>query len=128
MSAMAAQAGKDIYCEKPSAVTSRRSQAMRAAVQRYGRVYQAGTQQRSEYGGKFRQACEFVRSGRIGKLQGDLCLSRWRGRFWPNRRLWPKRYNGQTRAGRAGLGPLSWPGAVDSLRRHSGRIALTLAS
>jgi len=38
-------------------------------VRRYGRVYQAGTQQRSEYGGKFRRACEFVRSGRIGRLK-----------------------------------------------------------
>lgn len=69
MAAMAAQAGKDIYCEKPSAVTIDEAISMRAAVQRYGRVYQAGTQQRSEYGGKFRQASEFVRSGRIGKLK-----------------------------------------------------------
>jgi len=62
MAAMAAAAGKDVYCEKPTAVTIRESQAMLTAVKRYGRVYQAGTQQRSEYGGKFRQACEFVRS------------------------------------------------------------------
>lgn len=39
MAAMAAEAGKDIYCEKPSAVTVRESQAMLAAVRRYGRVY-----------------------------------------------------------------------------------------
>ncbi len=68
MAAMAVAAGKDVYCEKPTAVTIRESQAMLAAVRRYGRVYQAGTQQRSEYGGKFRLACELVRSGRIGKL------------------------------------------------------------
>ena len=42
---------------------------MADTVRRYGRVYQAGTQQRSEYGGKFRRACELVRNGRIGKLQ-----------------------------------------------------------
>jgi predicted dehydrogenase len=36
---------------------------------RYGRIYQAGTQQRSEYGGKFRKVCELVRNGRLGKLQ-----------------------------------------------------------
>jgi hypothetical protein len=69
MVVMAAAAGKDIYCEKPSACTIQESQAILSAVRRYGRVYQAGTQQRSEYGGKFRMACEFVRSGRIGKLK-----------------------------------------------------------
>ena len=46
-------------------------------MRRLGRVFQAGTQQRSEYGGKFRMACEFVRSGGIGKIklvQGDTQL------------------------------------------------------
>jgi hypothetical protein len=85
MAAMAAEAGKDIYCEKPTAVTIRESQAMLAAVRRYGRVYQAGTQQRSEYGGKFRQACEFVRSGRIGKLQAIYAYRDGGGIFWPSR-------------------------------------------
>jgi predicted dehydrogenase len=69
MSVLAAQAGKDIYCEKPTAITIRESQAMRATVQRHGRVFQAGTQQRSEYEGKFRRACEIVRSGAIGKVR-----------------------------------------------------------
>ncbi len=69
MTVMAAKAGKDIYCEKPTAITIRESQAMRDAVLRYGRIFQAGTQQRSEYGGKFRIACELVRAGRIGKLK-----------------------------------------------------------
>ena len=69
MTVMAAEAGKDIYCEKPTAITIRESQAMRQAVRRYGRVFQAGTQQRSEYGGKFRIACELIRAGRIGKLK-----------------------------------------------------------
>lgn len=69
MTIHAAKAGKDIYCEKPTAVTIRESQAMKEAVLRYGRVFQAGTQQRSEYGGKFRRACELIRNGAIGKLQ-----------------------------------------------------------
>jgi predicted dehydrogenase len=69
MTVMAAQAGKDIYCEKPTAIAIRESQAMKQAVLRYGRVFQAGTQQRSEYGAKFRRACEIVRSGRIGQLK-----------------------------------------------------------
>ena len=69
MTVMAAKAGKDVYCEKPVALTIREGQAMVEAVHRYGRVFQAGTQQRSEYGGKFRVACELVRAGRIGKLK-----------------------------------------------------------
>ena len=85
MAVMAAEAGKDMYCEKPSAVTIQESQAMLAAVRRYGRVYQAGTQQRSEYGGKFRMACEFVRSGRIGKLQSIYAWRDGGGIFWPKR-------------------------------------------
>ena len=69
MIVLAAKAGKDVYCEKPTALTIRESQAAVEAVKRYGRVFQAGTQQRSEYGGKFRRACELVRSGRIGQLK-----------------------------------------------------------
>lgn len=96
MAVMAAQAGKDIYCEKPSAVTIAEALEMRAAVQRYGRVYQAGTQQRSEYGGKFRQAAEFVRSGRIGKLQEIYGYRDGGAIYWPtlaaSKAHWPKRY------------------------------------
>jgi hypothetical protein len=85
MAVMAAAAGKDIYCEKPSATNIREGQAMLAAVRRYGRVYQAGTQQRSEYGGKFRQACEFVRSGRIGRLKEIYAYRDGGAIFWPTR-------------------------------------------
>jgi len=67
-SIMAAQAGKDIYCEKPMSLTIREARAMVNTVRRYGRVFQTGSQQRSGYGGKFRFACEMVRSGRIGRV------------------------------------------------------------
>lgn len=85
MAVMAAEAGKDIYCEKPTAVTVTESKAVRDAVRRYGRVYQAGTQQRSEYGGKFRIACEFVRSGRIGKLKEIYAYRDGGAIAWPSR-------------------------------------------
>ncbi len=85
MAAMAVATGKDVYCEKPTAVTLQESKALAEAVKRYGRVYQAGTQQRSEYGAKFRLACEFVRSGRIGKLKEIYCYRDGGGVFWPSR-------------------------------------------
>jgi len=69
MSIQAAKAGKDIYCEKPIAITIRESQAIKEAVQRYGRVFQAGTQQRSEYAGRFWRTCELIRNGAIGELK-----------------------------------------------------------
>ena len=126
MAAMAVAAGKDVYCEKPTAVTIRESQAMLAAVRRYGRVYQAGTQQRSEYGGKFRLACELVRSDRIGKLQSiyayrDGGAVFWPGRFGPGRPVpegldwdlylgpapWIP-YDGNTGPHRFDIGELNW--------------------
>jgi predicted dehydrogenase len=69
MAVAAAKAGKDMYCEKPIAITIRESQTIRDTVNRYARIFQAGTQQRSEYGGKFRRACELVRNGAIGQLK-----------------------------------------------------------
>jgi hypothetical protein len=85
MAIMAAQAGKDIYCEKPTAVSITESQAIQAAVRRYGRVYQAGRQQQSEYGGNFRRAAEFVQSGRLGKLQEVYAYRDGGAIFWPPR-------------------------------------------
>jgi len=85
MAVMAAESGKDLYCEKPTAVAVRESQAVLAAVRRYDRVYQAGTQQRSEYNGYFRRACEYVRSGRIGKLKEVYAYRDGGAIFWPKR-------------------------------------------
>jgi predicted dehydrogenase len=68
-SLVALRAGKDVYCEKPTSVTIRAGRAVADAAGAYGRVYQAGTQQRSEYEGRFRRAVELVRSGRIGRLR-----------------------------------------------------------
>ncbi len=64
---LAAQAGKDIYCEKPISLTVRECQAMVQAVRRFGRVFQSGLQQRSDP--VFRLACELVRSGCLGEMR-----------------------------------------------------------
>jgi len=62
--------GKHMYCEKPIGWSVRAAQVLRKAVKESAVVFQFGTQQRS--GGKFRQACELVRNGRIGRLKTIL--------------------------------------------------------
>jgi myo-inositol 2-dehydrogenase/D-chiro-inositol 1-dehydrogenase len=63
----ACRAGKDMYTEKPLALTIDEGKLMRDVVRRTGRIVQVGTQQRSDP--NFRLACELVRNGRIGKLK-----------------------------------------------------------
>ena len=64
--ATAVAAGKDVYGEKALTLTVEEGQKLCKAVRRYGRVFQIGTQQRSDR--KFRFACELARNGYIGKL------------------------------------------------------------
>ena len=64
---LAAKAGKDIYCEKPCALTMGECREMAEAVRRYGRVFQAGTQRRNVP--NFRHAAGLARSGRLGRIQ-----------------------------------------------------------
>ena len=66
LSLMAVKAGKDVYCEKPLGLSVEQGRALRDAVQRYGRVFQFGTQERSSWSTRF--ACEMVLSGRVGKI------------------------------------------------------------
>lgn len=63
----AARAGKDIYCEKPLAHNFAEGRAMVQAAAKYNRIWQTGSWQRST--ANFRQACELVRNGRIGKIR-----------------------------------------------------------
>jgi predicted dehydrogenase len=63
----AVKSGKDVYVEKPLAVSLEEGQTLRKAVRQQQRVFQFGTQQRSDR--TFWRACELVRNGRIGKLQ-----------------------------------------------------------
>lgn len=62
----AARRGFDIFAEKPLSLTIAEGCAMVEAVQRYGVVWQTGSWQRSV--SHFRQGCELVRNGRIGRV------------------------------------------------------------
>jgi predicted dehydrogenase len=64
---LACQAGKDVYVEKPLALTIGEGRVMVNAARRYNRVVQMGTQQRSST--HFRDATEYVKSGALGKIR-----------------------------------------------------------
>ncbi len=62
----AAENGKDMYVQKPLAWSIQEGRALVEAVDKYGRILQTGSQQRSDK--RFRQACELVRNGRLGAI------------------------------------------------------------
>lgn len=62
-------AGKDVYCEKPLTLTIDEGKKICQVAKQTGRVFQVGTQQRSEFNGYFLQAVAMIRDGRIGKLR-----------------------------------------------------------
>ncbi len=62
----ACASGKDVYCEKPLSHNIVEGRAMVAAAKKYKRVVQVGTQQRS--GQHFKDAVEYVRSGKLGDV------------------------------------------------------------
>lgn len=67
MTIMAAEAGKDIFCQKPLTLAIDEGKEMVKAVRKYKRILQTGSQYRSSAAARF--ACELVRNGRIGRLK-----------------------------------------------------------
>ena len=61
-------AGKDVYCEKPLTLTIDEGKLICDAVKRTKRVFQVGTQQRSEMGNRFLLAVALAHAGRLGKI------------------------------------------------------------
>ncbi len=66
-SILAAQAGKDVYSEKPCGITIADCQALADTMRREKRVFQAGTQRRSVP--NFQKAVEMAQTGKLGKLR-----------------------------------------------------------
>ncbi len=66
-SILAAQAGKDVYCEKPCGLTIELCQRLADTFLRTGRIFQAGTQRRSVP--NFQAAVQLVRSGKLGRIK-----------------------------------------------------------
>ncbi|WP_145087462.1 Gfo/Idh/MocA family protein [Aureliella helgolandensis] len=63
----ALRAGSDVYCEKPLTLTIDEGKQICQVVKETGRVFQVGTQQRSQDNSRFLKAIAMVHSGRLGK-------------------------------------------------------------
>jgi predicted dehydrogenase len=69
----AMQAGKDVYCEKPLTLTIDEGKQIIKALEATTRVFQVGTQQRSEMASRFLKAIGIIREGRIGEIKRATC-------------------------------------------------------
>ena len=67
MSIAAAKAGKDIYCEKPLGLTIEESLAAKQITEKYDRIFQYGTQQRSQL--YSRRGLEVILNGHLGEVK-----------------------------------------------------------
>jgi len=78
----AAQAGKDVYCEKPVSLTIAEGRRLVDVVRAHACVFQTGTQYRSAP--TIRRVCDFVRRGGLGKVKHAFCIwSRVEGSYGP---------------------------------------------
>jgi hypothetical protein len=68
----AAQAGKDVYCEKPVSLTLAEGRRLTDVMREYARVFQTGTQYRSMH--TVRRVVEFVRHGGLGQVRQVFTL------------------------------------------------------
>jgi predicted dehydrogenase len=66
ISIAAAEAGKDVYCEKPLSNTITEGRALVNAVDKHKRIFQHGTQLRSSV--NTRKVCELIRNGYLGNV------------------------------------------------------------
>jgi len=78
----ALQAGKHVFCEKPLTLTIEENQLVRAACKKYGKVFQVGTQQRSQRD-QFLTAILMIQRGFLGDIQRLTCNVGGGGRSAP---------------------------------------------
>jgi predicted dehydrogenase len=71
ISVAAMKSGKDVYCQKPLSLTVSEGRAMANAAKKFKRIFQTGSQQRSD--ANFHKAAELVQNGRIGRLIAAKC-------------------------------------------------------
>ncbi|MCA9260173.1 MAG: Gfo/Idh/MocA family oxidoreductase [Planctomycetales bacterium] len=69
----AMRAGKDVYCEKPLTLTIDEGKLICKTARETKRVFQVGTQQRSEFGRRFIDAVALCRAGRLGEIKKVTC-------------------------------------------------------
>ena len=112
---LAANAGKDVYCEKPCTKNIVQSLQLAETFHRTGCVFQAGTQRRSLP--NFAFAVDLARRGKLGKLK-TLYAQPWglttTSSGWPVPETPPEQ-------GRGGLGSLSRTGRVAPLQQGATR-------
>ncbi len=70
----AMKAGKDVYCEKPLTLTIDEGKQIIKTLKETGRVFQVGTQQRSEMGQRFLNALGIIKEGRLGEITEVECV------------------------------------------------------
>jgi predicted dehydrogenase len=81
MTIAACQAGKDVYLEKPLGNSIFEGQFAIRAAQKYGRIVQIGTQQRSR--AHYQLAVDMIRSGKLGEISEV--------KVWDYENWWPGR-------------------------------------
>lgn len=87
LSIHAAEAGKDVYCEKPISISVDEGRQLVDAIRRNGRVFQNGSQYRTNV--RIRRACDFIRNGGLGKIKSVFALWGRMGGFFGGERFKP---------------------------------------
>ena len=112
---LAANAGKDVYCEKPCTKNIAQSLILAETFRRTGQVFQAGTQRRNLPHIQF--AVELARRGKARQAPDRLRPSRRHDRH--AERLGPRRAGAAQ--GRGRLGPVPRPGGLAAVQPRLSR-------